>query len=181
MIFVVTGSVGVGKSTACKFFKKELDAVYIDADKIGHKIIKDDSIKDTLVSSFGNKILKSGSRVCRTRLGKQVFDNKKKVKLLNSITHPAINDKINERIKNNKKENVVIESSVYHGLKLNKKYKLINIKTKDSIVESRLEDKDLLKRKKYQKPVANADYKIYNNGTKKELEEMLKMVIKKIK
>jgi dephospho-CoA kinase len=95
----LTGGIGCGKSTVAQILK-EFGAVVYDLDKIGHDVIQQGgSAYKQVLSSFGDTILAGSGEIDRLKLGKIVFNNPDALKRLNSITHPAIDKKINEGIK----------------------------------------------------------------------------------
>lgn len=179
MILIVAGSIGTGKSSVCRILKSKLkNCSYIDADKVGHDVLKKSNIKQRLVKAFGKKILVNGS-ISRKKLGDIAFGSRKNVEKLNRITHPEINKSILKKI--NRKKNIIIESSVYHGLKLGRKYILIYVKAKKALVEKRLKSKELIKRKAFHKHIKGADFTIYNNGSRAELKKKVENILSKIK
>ena len=98
MVIGITGNFGVGKTTVAKMFSR-LGARVINADQIAHMIIKPyTAVYRGIVACFGRGIL-VGNYVSRRRLGKIVFSNKKKLKKLNKLMHPAILRIIKNRIK----------------------------------------------------------------------------------
>lgn len=104
MIIGITGSIGSGKTTIAKIFSKH-HFTRIDADEIGHEIIKKNSAAyKKILREFGNEILDKNKNIDRKKLGDIVFSNKKKLSLLNSITHPVIIIEIKKRIKKIKNE-----------------------------------------------------------------------------
>ena len=69
----LTGGIASGKSTVSRFLG-ELGVVVIDADRIGHEVLRSDSeVKRELVAAFGQQILTPGGSVSRRRLGKLAF------------------------------------------------------------------------------------------------------------
>ncbi len=71
----------------------KLGAKVIRADEIGHRILRDERVKNALVERFGAKILKDGE-IDREELGGVVFGNKEAMGFLNRLTHPRINEMI---------------------------------------------------------------------------------------
>jgi dephospho-CoA kinase len=99
MIIGITGSIGSGKTTAAKIFSKHHFA-RIDADEIGHEIIKRNSAAyKKILNEFGNGILDKNKDIDRKKLGDIVFNDGKKLRILNSITHPIIINEIKKQIK----------------------------------------------------------------------------------
>lgn len=98
MILGITGSIGSGKTTAARIFSK-YHYNRIDADEISHYLMKNDKIlKNKLIKNFVNGILSRNKSIDRKKLGNIVFNNRSKLKKLNSIMHPSIINEIKDRI-----------------------------------------------------------------------------------
>ncbi|MCD8213305.1 MAG: dephospho-CoA kinase [Campylobacter sp.] len=91
--FVVTGSIGSGKSTFINLLKMHGFSC-IDADTISHEELE--KCGDEAVAKFGGEILSCG-KIDRKKLGNIVFNDKDKLKWLENLLHPRIKDEI-ERI-----------------------------------------------------------------------------------
>jgi len=91
LLIGVTGNIGAGKSTFCKFIKLEGFPVY-SADEIGKSVLF--QVKDEIVSLFGREILKETGEIDTSRLGRVVFSSRKKLELLTNLTHPLIKREI---------------------------------------------------------------------------------------
>lgn len=86
----LTGGIGCGKSLAATYFEK-LGFYTIDSDLISRKVMeKDEDAYKKIVEYFGSDILDNNKNIIRKKLGEIVFSNKEKLKVLESITHPAI-------------------------------------------------------------------------------------------
>ena len=70
MIIGVTGGIGAGKSTVCAVFEKA-GARVIDADAIGHEVLRDPIVIRNLTDVFGRKILDADGQIARRKLGKR--------------------------------------------------------------------------------------------------------------
>lgn len=192
MIIGVTGSFGSGKTTAAKFFKK-LGAYIIDADKVYGALIRPDKkCCKKIVKYFGKTILKKDGRIDRPALGQIVFKEKKKLKLLNKITHPEIIKEIKHNIGSIKSRVIIIDAALLVETLFYKKLDgLIVIKTKESVLVNRLlRDKkltkeDILRRIRLQAPLkkklAAADFIIDNSGTKKQTLSQVMKIWKQIR
>lgn len=89
-IIGVTGGTGSGKSTLCSCLG-ELGATVIDADKIAKEItLKDGAAYPEIVREFGNGILDENGEIIRKALGDIVFNDPKKLELLEKITHKYV-------------------------------------------------------------------------------------------
>lgn len=88
--FGLTGGIASGKTTVAAMFG-ELGAKIIDADEIGHQLLRAGTPTfDKVVSLFGREILDAAGQINRRRLGEIVFADASKLAALNAVIHPAI-------------------------------------------------------------------------------------------
>ena len=88
-IIGLTGGIGSGKSTILELFKF-LGVKTYSADESAKKLVNTDPYLINLIkSSFGDNIYDKGILNSR-KLSKIVFEDTEKLKLLNSIIHPAV-------------------------------------------------------------------------------------------
>jgi dephospho-CoA kinase len=86
----LTGGIGSGKTTLVGFLK-ELGAPVIDADALGHQLLKSDAVlRDALIEVFGISIVGNDGHIDRAELGKLAFRNNHYLATLNKLTHPRI-------------------------------------------------------------------------------------------
>ena len=86
----ITGGIACGKTTVSDLLA-EKGAIPINADEIGHQLLKTDSpVIDELMDAFGQDILETSGNVSRKKLGTIVFKDKAARERLNSILHPLI-------------------------------------------------------------------------------------------
>lgn len=89
-IIGITGGIACGKTTVSQLLAKK-GAIPINADEIGHQLLKSDSpIIDKLTETFGKEILDETGDVSRKKLGAIVFNDSALLDQLNSIMHPLI-------------------------------------------------------------------------------------------
>ena len=101
----LTGGIGSGKSTVDRFFR-EKGAYIIDFDALAHFVEEPKRTAWTkIVSTFGSHILNEDNTINREKLGEIVFRDKEKLKMLNSIVHPAIAIEWKNRIASIRQEN----------------------------------------------------------------------------
>src|SRR3989344_8046141 len=98
MIIGITGPIGSGKTTVAKLFSRRHFS-RIDADEIGHELLKNSQIKNKIIKEFGNEILDNRKTIDRNKLGNIVFNDDRKLKKLNSIMHLTIINEIKNQIK----------------------------------------------------------------------------------
>tara|TARA_B100001115_G_scaffold91001_1_gene66926 strand:- start:446 stop:1039 length:594 start_codon:yes stop_codon:yes gene_type:complete len=99
MIVGLTGGIGSGKSAAAKFFI-ELGIDVIDADEVSKNILLENKkAKKDFITEFGSRYIKN-NKIDRKLLRKEIFKDKTKKKILESIIHPAVRDEISKFIIN---------------------------------------------------------------------------------
>lgn len=191
MIIGITGSIGSGKTTAANLFKKHGFKV-INADEIGHKIIKKNSAAyKKIIKEFGKEILDKSKNIDRRKLGGIVFNDYGKLGKLNSIMHPVILNEIKNSIKKirNKDKRIIVDVPL-----------LLETKAKnlvDKVTVVKADKKNIIKRlsKKYSKdkiekilkmqmPIGkklkHADFVIDNNKDLGHLKNQIRRLSKKL-
>ena len=99
MIVGLTGGIGSGKSAAAKFFI-ELGIDVIDTDEVSKNILLENKkAKKDFITEFGSRYIKN-NKIDRELLRKEIFKDKTKKKILESIIHPAVRDEISKFIIN---------------------------------------------------------------------------------
>jgi dephospho-CoA kinase len=102
----LTGGIASGKSTVSQFLK-ELGAVTIDADKVGHEAFKPNTETwREVVDAFGKEILNPDGEIDRQKLGKIVFGDSQALTRLNQIVHPRIYALVKARIEDYRRKGV---------------------------------------------------------------------------
>jgi dephospho-CoA kinase len=80
-------------------FLAELGALIIDADKVGHGLLKPNTeIWREVVAAFGKQILTPGGDIDRKKLGRLVFGSPKHLSLLNQLMHPEMKRAVKARL-----------------------------------------------------------------------------------
>lgn len=108
-IIGLTGGIGSGKTTIATFFKAKGVPIYI-ADNQARKIMDSQEIITAIKKVFGNAVFENET-LNRQKLAAIVFDNPEKLKLLNSIIHPAVKNDFNLWILNHKSAAFIIYES----------------------------------------------------------------------
>ncbi|MCT7550130.1 dephospho-CoA kinase [Aliarcobacter butzleri] len=93
----LTGGISTGKSTVCNLLKLH-GFLTIDADKIAHKLLDENSSK--IEEMFGKEYVEN-EKVLRKELGKIIFSNEENKLKLEALLHPLI------------KEEIIKESKIY--------------------------------------------------------------------
>ena len=94
LIIGITGYYCSGKSSIERILCNKYNFKTIDVDKYGHLAL--DEKLNELVNVFGPDIITEG-KVDRKKLGAIVFNDKHKLKFLNSIVHPVMVSAVKDR------------------------------------------------------------------------------------
>jgi dephospho-CoA kinase len=98
----VTGTIGSGKSSVCKMFRK-LGAYVVETDTIVHDLLDCDlTLQHQLKQHFGTEIF-NNSKLDREKLAK-VFKDRKKIDILEGLVHPKVFIEIERQYQQAKKE-----------------------------------------------------------------------------
>lgn len=98
LVIGLTGNFGTGKTTVAQMLA-ELGAAVINADELGHELLKPDTpAYKEILATFGRSILKSNGEIDRDKLGRLAFDNPATLAQLNQITHPRLYDIVKQKI-----------------------------------------------------------------------------------
>lgn len=184
LVVGLTGNIGCGKSSLSELLmSKNIDV--IDADIISREIMYDKELLETIFYEFGTEIKNNDGTLNRKKLGNIVFNDDDMLIKLNSITHPAIKRKINDRIidiSNQGKNIVVIDAALLiEGKFLDLVDKLVVITCNEEVQLNRVVNRDnmtkeeVLKRinsqMKQDEKIKYADYIIDNSKDMNNLKD----------
>lgn len=183
MKVAVTGGIGAGKSEFMRAVK-ELGIRTYSADEINAELLRDKGYIEKLSAAFPFAV-KDG-KVDKVALREEVFSDEKKRKTLNALAHPEIRRKIEEITGDAVVEvpllfesgmtdlfDRVIVVTAGEDARINRVVSTRNI-SKDlakNIIKNQATDDERIKR---------ADYVAINDGTRKDLYEQAKNIIKRI-
>ena len=97
----LTGGIATGKTTVCNLLKLH-GFLIIDADKIAHRLLDENSNK--ISKMFGEQYVQDG-KVIRKELGKIIFSNEKNKLQLEALLHPLIKEEVIKEAKINDVKN----------------------------------------------------------------------------
>ena len=192
-MFVIglTGSLATGKSTVAAFFKKN-GAKIISADRIAHQLIAPNGeCFDPIIKHFGRGILRQG-KIDRRRLGKAVFNDRRRLKKLEAIIHPAVRKRIRQELdgyqRTNKKIVLDVPLLFEAGWQRLVDVTVVVAATKETqlkrVSRSGMSTAEAALRIKAQMPLRKkirmADFIIDNNGTKKQTEKQVNALCQKL-
>lgn len=97
IVIGIAGGIASGKSTAARVFER-LGARVLDADAIGHDLLRTERMRDVIRSAFGETVITAEGEVDRRALGRLVFGDDQARLRLNRLARPAIRAEIRRRI-----------------------------------------------------------------------------------
>ncbi|MDH2206352.1 dephospho-CoA kinase [Empedobacter falsenii] len=187
----ITGGIGSGKSTAAKFFE-ELGIPVYNSDTRAKTIQNENSeVKVKIIATFGEEAYNENG-LNKPFISKQVFQNNEKLKLLNSIVHPAVFQDFEDWKKAQKSDIVMKEAAI---LIESGSYKdcdvvisvVVDIETRiaRTIERDGLSREEILARINNQisdeERIAKSDFIIDNNGDLAHLKNEVEQTFIKIK
>lgn len=184
LVIGLTGNIGCGKSSLSELLmSKNIDV--IDADIISREIMYDKELLEIIFYEFGTEIKNNDGTLNRKKLGNIVFNDDDMLIKLNSITHPAIKRKINDRIidiSNQGKNIVVIDAALLiEGKFLDLVDKLVVITCNEEVQLNRVINRDNMTKEealkrinsqmKQDEKIKYADYIIDNSKDMNNLKD----------
>lgn len=192
LVVGLTGPIGSGKSAVAKLFC-ERGYAHIDADKIAREVVEKGSpVLIELATAFGDDVINPDGTLNRRLLSQKAFSKDNGAQLLNSITHPAILKRVEEKIESFKAqgyERILYDAPLLFESKSDKlcektvcviaekSIRLARVKLRDNISESEIESRMNAQHiDSYY--TEKSDFVINNNSTLEKLREETIAVIK---
>lgn len=185
----VTGNIGSGKSSFCKFLE-QYKFIVIKADDISKKLLTSDPhVKKEIIKYFGPEAY-LGDKVNTQYLSDRVFSNTSELNKINSILHPLVIKKteylMGEALRSS---NIVfVEAALIYEANMEKLFDyVVLISSQKEIRFKRKQKSDNFSSEEFEKREINqikedekqkqADFIFTNNGTIPELETKAKVLI----
>ncbi|MCG7268714.1 MULTISPECIES: dephospho-CoA kinase [Corynebacterium] len=187
----LTGGMGSGKSTVARRFA-ELGAVIIDADQIARDVVEPgEPTLAELAEAFGEGILLDDGSLNRGELAKRAFVSAEKTELLNSITHPRIEQRTEEQFNAAGDAIIVFDSPLLIEMGQSEAQDLVVVVHTpvevrlDRLVESRGVDREdakqrIAKQISDDKRLQFADVVLENSGTEEDLVRQVDRIWERI-
>ena len=195
LVVGLTGGIASGKTVVSKMLK-DLGALIIDADEISREVVAPQTrCWEKLVSSFGKEILQEDLTLDRKKLADRVFNNPKELLTLNSLIHPEIMERIDDRLLAIKEKNpeliVIIDAALIIETGMYEKYdKLIVVCAGEKTQIERILHRDELSQDEAKKRIHSqlplrdkikiADFVIENEGALSKTKEQVEKVFNTI-
>lgn len=182
---------GSGKSTVARRFA-ELGAVIIDADQIARDVVEPgEPALAELAEAFGEGILLDDGSLNRGELAKRAFVSAEKTELLNSITHPRIEQRTEEQFHAAGDAIIVFDSPLLIEMGQSEAQDLVVVVHTpvevrlDRLVESRGVDREdakqrIAKQISDDKRLQFADVVLENSGTEEDLVRQVDRIWERI-
>lgn len=191
----LTGGIGSGKSTVARLLLRH-GWELVDADQIARDIVEPGQpALAELAQAFGEDILQEDGSLDRGLLASRAFSSREKTAVLNSITHPRINEETQARFDAARRggaDFVVYDMPLLVDKGLHKDMDATIVVDVDAEERVRrlvayrgLDEEDARRRIAAQIPDdvrrAVADFIIDNNGPREALDEQVKGVVEKLR
>ncbi|GBF72982.1 dephospho-CoA kinase [Paenibacillus sp. 598K] len=99
MIIGLTGGIACGKSTVAAMLVAR-GAALVDADQVAREVVMPgEAALSAVVRQFGQAVLADDGTLDRPALGQLVFGDREKLKTLEAILHPAIRERMQDRLR----------------------------------------------------------------------------------
>jgi dephospho-CoA kinase len=181
----LTGGIGSGKTTVARIFEVLAIPVYY-ADEAARKLMnRNTNLKESVISAFGYQSYKNGE-LDRAYLGKVVFADEEKLKLLNSIVHPITLLDAEIWMKNQKTAYAIKEAAIIFETGLEKYFDfIIGVTAPEDLRIRRVMERDQTTREKIlermqqqmdeKEKMSRCDFVIVNDGIQPLLPQVLKI------
>ena len=97
-VYAIVGGIAAGKSSVARRLARRYGGVRLDADRIGHQVLRLGRVQRRLLATFGPDIVAPGGAIDRRRLGTLVFGKPARLRALDAIVHPEIAARIRARL-----------------------------------------------------------------------------------
>jgi len=184
----VTGGIGSGKTTVCRFFE-ELGVPVLSADKIAKSLSETDpQIRTKLRRILGRDAYTADGRLNRKIVADAIFANPMLVRKVNAVVHPKAASKILKqlrRLERNGEPLAIVEAALIYEGGLDANLDVVIVvhtalrKRKERAASRRgFSAKDIIRRQRAQWPAEKkkklADVVIENNGTRRDLKRTVR-------
>lgn len=183
----VTGGIGSGKSLICQIFVKLGVPIY-DADSRAKWLMNNSpDIKKDIIKAFGKDSYKQG-QLNRDYLADYVFNDDKKLKILNSIVHPAVGEDYMSWVGQQKDHAYVVnEAALMFEANVDKRIdKVINVSAPEEVKIERILSRDPFRTREEIQAIMNkqltdkarekrSDFTIVNDGKNMILPQVIEL------
>jgi dephospho-CoA kinase len=125
-IIVVTGGIATGKTTVARMLAGRGGRL-VDCDAIGHAALERKGVRKGIERAFGKAVLTPSGRISRSKLGRAVFSDGRKLEELNGIIRPELKRMIRDEVRTlgRTAEYIVLDAVLYFQYKFRFKVDLV--------------------------------------------------------
>lgn len=102
IVLGILGGVASGKSSVCEQFQR-LGADWIQADQLGHAVLRDPTVREILRERWGPGVLDADGQIDRAAVARLVFApapaGPRQRQFLEQVTHPRIGERLRARLR----------------------------------------------------------------------------------
>jgi dephospho-CoA kinase len=181
----LTGGIGSGKTTVAKVFEVLGIPVYYSDDRAKYLMNTNSALKTSIVKHFGNEAYKNDA-LDRKYLAGIVFNNKEKLELLNSLTHPITIQDAEEWMKKQTAPYIIKEAALlFESGAAQKMDYVIGVNAPEYIRVNRVMHRDNLSEEEVMKRISRqideekkirlCDFVIFNNDKQLVIPQILEL------
>jgi len=182
----LTGGIGSGKTTIAKMFEEQGIPVYYADDEAKKLMNTSELIKQKLISAFGEDSYQNG-KLNRAYLAEQVFNDKEKLKTINSIVHPEVDRHFKEWVSAQQSKIVVQENAILFESGKKDRFDVIitvtapeEVRIRRVVKRDQTSEEQVKARIKNQmddtEKIKNSDYTIENTDLDKSKKQVLQII-----
>ena len=182
----MTGGIGSGKTTIAKMFEEQGIPVYYADDEAKKLMNTSELIKQKLISAFGEDSYQNG-KLNRAYLAEQVFNDKEKLKTINSIVHPEVDRHFKEWVSAQQSKIVVQENAILFESGKKDRFDVIitvtapeEVRIRRVVKRDQISEEQVKARIKNQmddtEKIKNSDYTIENTDLAKSKKQVLQII-----
>ncbi len=191
----LTGGIGCGKTTVGEMFVA-LGCRVIDSDQITHELLEPGQpVHEAVVREFGAEIVHDSGRIDRSKLAAIVFSQPSRREKLNSLVHPAVQERQDRFLENVRREDpdtvAIVDAALMVETGSYKRYdRLIVVTCRPGQQRSRLEGRpgstpeSIEARIQSQMPLAekagHADFVVDNSGSLEDTERRVEEIYREL-
>ena len=106
----LVGGIGSGKSTVARLMGQYGGVTVIDADQLGHEVLRQNEVKTLVKSQWGDALFGDDGEIDRRKMAAMVFSGTREgnanLELLNKISHPRIAELLTTHLETARMANV---------------------------------------------------------------------------
>ncbi len=182
----LTGGIGSGKTTIAKMFEEQGIPVYYADDEAKKLMNTSELIKQKLISAFGEDSYQN-EKLNRAYLAEQVFNDKEKLKTINSIVHPEVDRHFKEWVSAQQSKIVVQENAILFESGKKDRFDVIitvtapeEVRIRRVVKRDQTSEEQVKARIKNQmddtEKIKNSDYTIENTDLAKSKKQVLQII-----